>query len=112
MTLLKVIVPGCLEQDSEVEMFQSGRTEQFGLRGRLSGSPSPHAPPVRIDSSERSRLLAVFYRPFPLVLVTEYHWLAHPCEAQLWTLLMYSGLDQMVPSSGLAAPIHCLQLSK
>ena len=30
-------VPGCLEQESEVEMFQSGRTEQFGLRGGLSG---------------------------------------------------------------------------
>ena len=37
MTLLKVIVPACLEHDSEVEMFQSGRTEQFGLRGGLSG---------------------------------------------------------------------------
>jgi len=37
MTLLKVIVPGCLEHDSEVEMFQSGRTEQFGLRTGLSG---------------------------------------------------------------------------
>jgi hypothetical protein len=37
MTLLKVIVPGCLEQDSEVEMFQFGRTERFGLRGGLSG---------------------------------------------------------------------------
>jgi len=35
MTLLKVIVPECLEQDGEVEMFQSGGTEQFGLRGPI-----------------------------------------------------------------------------
>jgi len=44
MTLLKVIVPACLEHDSEVEMFQSGTTEQFGLRGpiiRLTVSTRP-----------------------------------------------------------------------
>jgi len=32
-----VAVPGCLEQESEVEMFRSGRTEQVGLGGGLSG---------------------------------------------------------------------------
>src|SRR5258705_12215738 len=33
--------------------------------------PTPYnAPPVRIDRSKRSTLLAVFYRPFTLILVT------------------------------------------